>query len=129
MYRLLALDTAIGRIDGIGVVVIAGETEDLSTIGIVLGNETGAIILRRAPAPTCHETLTAKIKQCATGLREVIGLVFDQMVGVVIDHFRTMIFYVETEQMGIAGIAGIAIVEDGDVIACRILMPSDVMLT
>ena len=109
--------------------VIAREAEDLYAIGIVFGDEAAAVFWLCAPTPACHKALSAKVNQRATGLREVIGLVFDQILGVVIDHFRTLIFYVETEQMGIAGIAGIAIVEDGDVIACRILMPADVMLT
>ena len=109
--------------------VIAREAEDLYAIGIVFGDEAAAVSGRRAPAPACHKALSAKVNQCATGLREVIGLVFDQILGVVIDHFRTLIFYIETEQMGIAGISGVAIIKDGDVIACRILMSADVMLT
>ena len=66
-----ALDTAVGGIDGHGVVEKVMEFETKRAIGGILRDEAVAIACLRAPAPAYDEALVAKVKKSTACLGEI----------------------------------------------------------
>ena len=104
------------------------EFETERAIGGILRDEAVAITCLRAPAPAYDEALIAKVKKSTACLGEIGWATLNQVFFAGYGNGVSVFLNLQTECTRESWLAGIAIVEHGDIVAIRLLVVTGIML-